>query len=429
MAATTLASVPPIPREEPPDPPAAAPAAVATSARPIPREEPSEDTAGLALAATASFSAGEAAASPVTSTSSVPPRPTRSSSPAAATVSAADIGAPSNMKTVTGMGPSANAARAAAELRAGFEPDFRSKKTIVGMPTVTPARAGESARPRPMGGRLGIIGVPVPVPTPQPANDDPVKPAQRNNSQRPVVAHQRTAMGLAIPGVAPLTPGVVKSNPPAPAPRSAITNAGGAFREAGYSFPSDRPHVPERASAAVQASRGGAGTSRSAAIAVTGGLILAVGASRVRAALAQPSAASRRGARRCQRHRSPAHHVHHLPRRKEPSFAPVGRSPKCPARRPTSSWPTRSALATISSKSINRPGSGRDERVGLVVKIGYRIRPDLSLIDSNHPALRVAIDGLSGAVVTVEGKCLVLGPTRQRHLRPRCDARVHRALR
>jgi len=58
---------------------------------------------------------------------------------------------------------------------------------------------------------------------------------------------------------------------------------------------------------------------------------------------------------------------------------------------------------------VERPAGGRQERVSLVVKIGYRIRPDVSRLDSDHPALRVAIDGVGGAIVTVEGKPLALG--------------------
>ena len=58
---------------------------------------------------------------------------------------------------------------------------------------------------------------------------------------------------------------------------------------------------------------------------------------------------------------------------------------------------------------IDRPANGRDEKVSLVVKIGYRIRPDLSLLDTEHPLLRVAVDGTPGATVEVDGKPLTLG--------------------
>jgi hypothetical protein len=58
---------------------------------------------------------------------------------------------------------------------------------------------------------------------------------------------------------------------------------------------------------------------------------------------------------------------------------------------------------------IDRPSNGRDEKVSLVVKIGYRIRPDLSLLDTEHPLLRVAVDGTAGATVEVDGKPLTLG--------------------
>jgi hypothetical protein len=58
---------------------------------------------------------------------------------------------------------------------------------------------------------------------------------------------------------------------------------------------------------------------------------------------------------------------------------------------------------------VDRP-TGRDEKVTLVVKIGYRIRPDLSTLEADRPLLRVAIEGAPGAAMVVDGKPLILGP-------------------
>jgi hypothetical protein len=62
------------------------------------------------------------------------------------------------------------------------------------------------------------------------------------------------------------------------------------------------------------------------------------------------------------------------------------------------------------SVDIDRPTNGRDEKVSLVVKIGYRIRPDLSQLGGDKAILRVAIEGAPGASMTVDAKPLVLGP-------------------
>jgi hypothetical protein len=61
------------------------------------------------------------------------------------------------------------------------------------------------------------------------------------------------------------------------------------------------------------------------------------------------------------------------------------------------------------SVAVDRPGSGRDETVSLIVQIGYRIRPDLSALDSDKPQLRIAIEGAPGASMAIDGKTLTLG--------------------
>jgi hypothetical protein len=61
------------------------------------------------------------------------------------------------------------------------------------------------------------------------------------------------------------------------------------------------------------------------------------------------------------------------------------------------------------SVAIDRPGSGRDETVSLIVQIGYRIRPDLSALDSDRPLLRIAIEGAPLASMQIDGKTLTLG--------------------
>lgn len=62
--------------------------------------------------------------------------------------------------------------------------------------------------------------------------------------------------------------------------------------------------------------------------------------------------------------------------------------------------------------NVDRPAGGRDETVGLSVQVGYRLRPDLSMLNSDKPTLHIAVEGLEGTEVTLEGKLykLVDGP-------------------
>jgi len=61
------------------------------------------------------------------------------------------------------------------------------------------------------------------------------------------------------------------------------------------------------------------------------------------------------------------------------------------------------------SVAVDRPANGRDETVSLIVQIGYRIRPDLSALDSEKPLLRIAIEGAPMASMTIDSKPLTLG--------------------
>jgi hypothetical protein len=57
---------------------------------------------------------------------------------------------------------------------------------------------------------------------------------------------------------------------------------------------------------------------------------------------------------------------------------------------------------------VDRPGSGRDEEVKLVVPVPYRIRADLADIGAKPPVITVRVAAGAGADVTVDGKPLAL---------------------
>jgi hypothetical protein len=57
---------------------------------------------------------------------------------------------------------------------------------------------------------------------------------------------------------------------------------------------------------------------------------------------------------------------------------------------------------------IDRPGKGRDEEVRVNVQIAYRIKPDLTTLQGEHPAIQVVVEAVSGTTVTLDGQPLAL---------------------
>jgi len=57
---------------------------------------------------------------------------------------------------------------------------------------------------------------------------------------------------------------------------------------------------------------------------------------------------------------------------------------------------------------VDRPGSGRDEAVKLVVPVAYRVRADVSTMGSQHPSVTIHVDALPGSEVRVGGKPVTL---------------------
>ncbi len=58
--------------------------------------------------------------------------------------------------------------------------------------------------------------------------------------------------------------------------------------------------------------------------------------------------------------------------------------------------------------AVDRPGSGRDETLGIVVNVAYRIRPDLTALQGDHPAIQVVAEAAAGTSVAVNGHTLAL---------------------
>lgn len=59
--------------------------------------------------------------------------------------------------------------------------------------------------------------------------------------------------------------------------------------------------------------------------------------------------------------------------------------------------------------SIDRPGSGRDETVSVVIPVSYRIRPQLSSLALSRPAITIEVQAQPGASVTIDGASVGIG--------------------
>jgi hypothetical protein len=62
--------------------------------------------------------------------------------------------------------------------------------------------------------------------------------------------------------------------------------------------------------------------------------------------------------------------------------------------------------------AIDRPGSRRDETVGVSIHVAYRIRPDLGTLQGERPSIQVVVEASKGTQVTLDGKEVALASGR-----------------
>jgi hypothetical protein len=295
------------------------------------------------------------------------------------------------------------------------------KGTMLGMPAMVAPPGQVAAAPiaapavpvgrspgDPPAGKQTIIGVAAP-PIPQPPAAGAAPGAGEPNRLDP--EHKKTMLGVAMPGIAPLAPGVPKE-PLAP---NAIAPEPGAFAPAygpppqpGYQPASPfqaMPDAPRRVSARPPVQRR---PQYSATIALVGGLVLAAGA--VAFAFFWRSPAPLRAEARVDSTGTDLLHI-------TCATCPDGTELRIGEARAKITAQVADVLLpsplgvgeNAFNVEVDRPGSGRDEKVSLMVKIGYRIRPDLSGLDSDHPLLRILVDGAPLAKMVIDGKPLDLG--------------------
>jgi hypothetical protein len=224
-------------------------------------------------------------------------------------------------------------------------------------------------------------------------------------------------MGVARPGIAPLAPGVAKETPHPGAPGGSsfgsdgktmgVGPLGGGGHTVGVGFaPEVSPRHGERRRSSAPPPP--PPSQYSATIAIASGLVLAGGA--VAFAIFWRSPAPLRAEARVDSNGSDLLHV-------TCATCPDGTEVRAgDSKAQVTGRAADLVLASplkvgenLFSVAVDRPGSGRDETVQLIVQIGYRIRPDLSALDSDHPMLRIAIEGGPLASMEIDGKTLTLG--------------------
>jgi hypothetical protein len=234
---------------------------------------------------------------------------------------------------------------------------------------------------------------------------------------------KKTIMGVAMPGIAPLAPGVPKEAPGAHGGNFAGASAvgvdapgmghtagvgprgGGATAGVGYAPEVSPRHGERRRSSAPPAPPP---SQSSATIAIGSGLLLAGGA--VAFAIFWRSPAPLRAEARVDANGADLLHV-------TCATCPDGTEVRAGDSKAQVTGRAADLVLTsplkvgenLFSVAVDRPGSGRDETVSLIVQIGYRIRPDLSALDSDRPVLRIAIEGAPAASMQIDGKTLTLG--------------------
>ncbi|HKQ70603.1 MAG TPA: hypothetical protein VJT73_14750 [Polyangiaceae bacterium] len=305
-------------------------------------------------------------------------------------------------KTLMGM---AKAANAPAPMSGGL------KKTMLGMPATQPARPPAPSDPQ-EAGKQTIIGLPSPMAdTPPLSNPVPFAPAAPERAAIP--AHKKTVLGVAMPGIAPLAPGVPKEPERSPVAAYAPQAVGPSPTTTAWSpsaptpswhpEPTSHPRVLARSEPRARTSN------RSAAIAIVGGLVLAGGA--VAFAFLWRSPPPLRAEARAETSGTDLLHITCATCPDGTELRVGAASAKVAARAADLALAAPLQIGENRfSVDIDRPGNGRDEKVALSVRIGYRIRPDLSRLEADKPMLRVAVEGAPGGEMQIDGKALKLGP-------------------
>ncbi|MFO0618964.1 MAG: hypothetical protein U0414_40625 [Polyangiaceae bacterium] len=72
--------------------------------------------------------------------------------------------------------------------------------------------------------------------------------------------------------------------------------------------------------------------------------------------------------------------------------------------RATLELPSTLAIGDTTLKvAIDRPGSGRDETIPVKARVSYRVRPDLTMLEADKPAIQIVVEAMPGSKVMLDG--------------------------
>jgi hypothetical protein len=310
------------------------------------------------------------------------------------------------MRTMLGVAapfqaPAADAKPPADPGAAGTAPDAGLKRTIIGQGIAPPPAASNAAAARPGRTMLGVAAPAIApqAPTPDaPSGPKPQQPPAGASAARPRAG---TMLGVAIPGIAPLAPGLAKSEPAAEPFQPANTPNFSPVPDVPAGLPGRRPRGPRPN--AVPLYR------HPAILAIGAGLVLAAGAV-VFALLWRPTAPLEAEARLDPSGKDVLHIT--CPTCADGAVLRIGNASGVVAKHVADiALPTPLKVGKNQfSVDVDRGGKGRREQVGLLVQIGYRLNPDVSHLEGEHPTLSIKIDAVAGASVLIDGKPTVIGP-------------------
>ena len=258
--------------------------------------------------------------------------------------------------------------------------------------------ASGAAQPTPSPGPSGkqtILGVAVPGVAP--LNPGIAKPPS-TPPPGPMGSHKQTVFGVAVPGVAPLQPGVAKqpSTPPPPTLPSPQPPAA-PYQYQPLPYPETPPPQPERSGRGAMI----AAASILLVAILLGGLVLVVVLWKGRGPVSASAVVDKSGDEalklECERCSDGT------------TASLAGESATFDGGHATLKLATPLRVGDNElAISLMRPG-GATEEVSLVVPVQYRVRGDLSGLQKSPPVVSVLVEAMPSTAVVVDGKAVELG--------------------
>jgi hypothetical protein len=272
-------------------------------------------------------------------------------------------------------------------------------RTIIGQGIPMPQQAPAQPAAGFVGGKTMLgVAAPAAAPAPQNAAGAPKQPAPAAG-QPALRPRAGTMLGVAMPGIAPIAPGVAKPDdepePVAPVPTYVSSFNDSAGLPVRRTKRSAQAHVPLYR--------------RPAIIVIFLGLLLAIGALAFVLLWRAPTALE------TEARLDPAgKDVLHVTCSTcaDGAVLRIGAASGVVSKR-VADIALPAPLAVGENRfviEIERSAKGRRDQVPLVVRIGYRLHPDVSRLEGEHPTLNVKVEAMRGASVLIDGKPTVLGP-------------------